>query len=405
MQPTVAGQLGMERRGQHRPLAADHRADRRRCPRPSPARARRGRGKVASTSTSGPAYSTTGARMNTAWTRLGAQGRRPPGRTRTSRPGGRSRCGARSCRWPRSAVGRAGRRAPSRPAGSSRRRCRRPADRPTSASASGSNRPEDSSSSDSVVDSPPGRISPSSPARSSRLPHRPDPFAQRFERQPRARGRRPAGRGRPAPSSPSSARPAGSAVTSRARPDAPRACPSPGRAWPRPARSRPWPRSASVKWVVASTMARAIRAGLALLKMPEPTNTASAPELHDQRGVGRGGDPAGAEQRHRQAAGGGDLLDQADRRGQLLGPAVQLGRVGLGDLADVAEDRAQVADGLDDVAGPGLALGADHGRPLGDAPQRLARGWWRRTRRGPSKTHLSMWWASSAGVSTSLSSM
>jgi hypothetical protein len=35
-------------------------------------------------------------------------------------------------------------------------------------------------------------------------------------------------------------------------------------------------------------------------------------------------------------------------------------------------DRAHVADGLDDVAGAGLALGADHRRALGDAPQRLA---------------------------------
>ncbi|MDH6583340.1 hypothetical protein M2161_002446 [Streptomyces sp. SAI-133] len=33
---------------------------------------------------------------------------------------------------------------------------------------------------------------------------------------------------------------------------------------------------------------------------------------------------------------------------------------------------AQVADGLDDVAGAGLALGADHGRALGDAAQGLA---------------------------------
>ena len=28
-------------------------------------------------------------------------------------------------------------------------------------------------------------------------------------------------------------------------------------------------------------------------------------------------------------------------------------------------------DGLDDIAGTGFALGADHGRPLGDPPQRL----------------------------------
>src|SRR5207245_875595 len=55
-----------------------------------------------------------------------------------------------------------------------------------------------------------------------------------------------------------------------------------------------------------------------------------------------------------------------------LGPGIDLGRVGLGDLADVAEDHAQVAHGLDDVAAARLALGADHGRALGDAAQGLA---------------------------------
>ncbi len=82
--------------------------------------------------------------------------------------------------------------------------------------------------------------------------------------------------------------------------------------------------------------------------------------------------PPGAEQRHRQLAGLGDLLDQRHRGPELLGPVVGLGAVGLGDLADVAQDRAQVAHRLDDVAGAGLALGADHGRALADAPQRLA---------------------------------
>ena len=95
-------------------------------------------------------------------------------------------------------------------------------------------------------------------------------------------------------------------------------------------------------------------------------------ELHGERGVGRGGEAAGAEQRYRQAAGLGQLLHEADGRLQPLGPLVDLGRVGLGDPADVAGDRAEVADRLDDVAGAGLALRADHGRALGDAPQRLA---------------------------------
>ena len=43
-----------------------------------------------------------------------------------------------------------------------------------------------------------------------------------------------------------------------------------------------------------------------------------------------------------------------------------------GDPLDLAGDLAHVAHGLDDVARPGLALGADHRRALRDPPQRLA---------------------------------
>src|SRR3712207_8580247 len=37
-----------------------------------------------------------------------------------------------------------------------------------------------------------------------------------------------------------------------------------------------------------------------------------------------------------------------------------------------ARDRTHVPNSLDDVAGPGFTLRADHGRSLTDAPQRLA---------------------------------
>ena len=130
--------------------------------------------------------------------------------------------------------------------------------------------------------------------------------------------------------------------------------------------------SASRKLVVASTMALARRAGSSLLKMPEPTNTASAPSCMTRAASAGVAMPPAQNIGHRQRAGLGDLLHERQRGLQLLGPVEQLGRVGLGDLADVAEDRAQVADGLDDVAGAGLALGADHAGALGDAPQRLA---------------------------------
>ena len=66
--------------------------------------------------------------------------------------------------------------------------------------------------------------------------------------------------------------------------------------------------------------------------------------------------------------------------------------------------RAQVAHGLDDVAGAGLALGADHRRALADAAQRLAEVAAAADERDLER-RLSMWCSSSAGVSTSLSSM
>ena len=124
--------------------------------------------------------------------------------------------------------------------------------------------------------------------------------------------------------------------------------------------------------MVASTIAFARVAGSALLKMPLPDEHRLRAELHHERGVGRRRDAAGAEQRHGQLAALGDLLHELDRRAQLLGPAVELGVVGDGEAPDVAEDRAQVAHRLDDVAGAGLALRADQARALADAPQRLA---------------------------------
>ena len=130
--------------------------------------------------------------------------------------------------------------------------------------------------------------------------------------------------------------------------------------------------SGSWKWVVASTIALARRAGSSDLKMPEPTNTASAPSCMARAASAGVARPPAQNSGTGQLAGLGQLLHEADRRLQALGPVEELGRVGLGDLADVAEDRPQVAHGLDDVAGAGLALRADHGGALADAPQRLA---------------------------------
>ena len=48
------------------------------------------------------------------------------------------------------------------------------------------------------------------------------------------------------------------------------------------------------------------------LEDARPHEDGLGPELHHQRRVGRGGDAAGAEQRYRQRAGLGDLLDEPD---------------------------------------------------------------------------------------------
>src|SRR5680860_195233 len=58
-------------------------------------------------------------------------------------------------------------------------------------------------------------------------------------------------------------------------------------------------------------------------------------ELHDQRGVGRGRDAAGAEHRHRELATSRDLTDQLDGGPVLLGQRVTFGVVGHGQATDV----------------------------------------------------------------------
>ena len=95
--------------------------------------------------------------------------------------------------------------------------------------------------------------------------------------------------------------------------------------------------------------------------------------MHERR-VGRGGDAARGEVRHRQLALAGDVARPA-RSGapSVLGLGHQLARASTCRAgAMLAAHRAHVAHRLDDVAGAGLALGADHRRALADAAQRLA---------------------------------
>ena len=119
--------------------------------------------------------------------------------------------------------------------------------------------------------------------------------------------------------------------------------------------------------------ARRVRSGSSDLKMPEPTNTPSAPsciisaasagvamppaeKLHDRQ-------PA-RSRRPRARARAAPGAPWRRSASSVSSSAVQ--------PPDVAADRAHVAHGLDDVAGAGLALGADHRRALGDPAQRLA---------------------------------
>ena len=131
-------------------------------------------------------------------------------------------------------------------------------------------------------------------------------------------------------------------------------------------------RSGSWKCVVASTIARARALGVGRLEDARAHEVALGTELHHQRGVGRGGDAAGAEEDHGQPALPGHLAHQLERSLELLGRGWELHAVEGGQPPDLAGDQPDVAHGLDHVAGASLALGPDHGRALGDPPQGLA---------------------------------
>eukprot|EP00754_Rhynchopus_humris_P036382 Rhum_TRINITY_DN18518_c0_g1::Rhum_TRINITY_DN18518_c0_g1_i1::g.167694::m.167694 len=98
---------------------------------------------------------------------------------------------------------------------------------------------------------------------------------------------------------------------------------------------------------------------------------AVAAELHHERHVSRRGQTARGERHHRQAAELLHLLHQLDGRLDVLGVREQLVVVHRGHTAALTLDRAAVAHSLDDVAGAGLALHADHLGTLGDAAQGL----------------------------------
>ena len=112
--------------------------------------------------------------------------------------------------------------------------------------------------------------------------------------------------------------------------------------------------------------------GIAALENAGADEDAVAAELHHERGVGGGGDSAGGEVDNGEAAKLLGLHDEVIRRSDVLGEGEDLVVVHVAENPNVAHDGTHVANGLDDVAGAGLALGADHGGALADAAEGLA---------------------------------
>uniref|UniRef100_J3NAJ0 Uncharacterized protein n=1 Tax=Oryza brachyantha TaxID=4533 RepID=J3NAJ0_ORYBR len=114
--------------------------------------------------------------------------------------------------------------------------------------------------------------------------------------------------------------------------------------------------------------------GVAALEDAGADEDTVAAQLHHEGGIGGGGHPAGRELHDGEAAQLLGLHDEVVGRGDALGVGEDLVVVHVAERADVAHDGAHVADGLDDVAGAGLALGADHGGALADAAECLGEG-------------------------------
>ena len=175
---------------------------------------------------------------------------------------------------------------------------------------------------------------------------------------------------------------------------------------PRRARATPWRRSsASAKCVVASTIALRHASRVVALEDAAADEHRLRAELHHERGVGRGGDAARAEQRDRELAALGDLLHEVDRRAQLLGPAVEL----LGPSATVSLRMSPRIERRWRTASTMLPVPASPFERIMHAPSEMRRSASPRLvaphTNGTVNAHLSTWYASSAGVSTSDSSM
>ena len=246
-----------------------------------------------------------------------------------------------------------------------------------SAATSGSRRPDASSSRSSVVDSPPGSTSAVEPLELRGRAHLDGLGAEAAERGDVLAERRPAGRAR-RPSRRYQPR-VGEELLAGAY--------SIVEAEHRLAEALRRPRRATLGVLVVrrrlDDRARRGAPGRSDLKMPEPTNTPSAPSCIISAASAGVAMPPAAKLTTGSRPCSATSRTSSNGAPQLLGRGVQLVVVQGLEPADLAGDRAHVAHGLDDVAGAGLALGADHRRALADAAQRLAEVAWRRRRTGP----------------------
>src|SRR4051794_35532564 len=163
-------------------------------------------------------------------------------------------------------------------------------------------------------------------------------------------------------------------------------------------------RAASRKWVVASTIAAARGAGSSDLKIPEPTNTASAPScMTSDASAGVAMPPA-------QNSGTGRRPSWATRRTRSRGawsafaaPKSSASSSGCRRrISPVIERRWRTASTMSPVPASPLEriIAAPSEMRRSASPRFVAP-----HTNGMRNAHLSMWWASSAGVRTSDSSM
>merc|ERR1719489_62576 len=112
--------------------------------------------------------------------------------------------------------------------------------------------------------------------------------------------------------------------------------------------------------------------GVVALENARPDETAVNAQLHQQTAISRRCQSSGGKVDDGQTTEFGGLPEQIDGNLEMFGVGEELGLVHGLSHPDLPADHPGVVHGVDDVAGSGLALGPDHGRSLGDPPQRLA---------------------------------